>query len=153
MLHTEHKKLVHGLGYFGLIPFVAAAFASFFNIAFAGLDFTAWFVNYSAIILVFLCGSLWGRVLDQATNGFSPFVLGCSNILALIAWLALGLFKHLELLSLFLLMSAHIAVLWLEISQAEILYRKVDKAYRKLRFQLTLVVVALHIFMLFITAA
>ncbi len=137
------------MGYAGLIPFAAAAWASYLELAFFGLAATHWFTSYSAVILVFLSGSLWGLIISRADNGLAGFVLAFSNGVALLAWLALGLSPNYNWVGLTLLTFGYLAVLCIELMYSHVLLTQVGPDYSTMRINLTASVVALHGVMFF----
>lgn len=144
MVKPQQMQLINGLGYAGLLPFVATAIASYWGISVFGLEAADWFVRYSAVILVFLSGSLWGVVLNRSDSRLSLLILALSNVLALAAWLALGLSDVYFLLCLTLLALGYAAVLGLEIALQETLYNGITPNYSLMRLTLTVIVIALH---------
>ncbi len=144
MIKLQQMQLINSLGYAGLVPFVASAIASFWETTVLGLGAADWFVRYSAVILVFLSGSLWGVVLNKSDSNLCLLILALSNVLALTAWLALGVSDAYFLLCLTLLMLGYAAVLSIEVALQEILYRGVKPNYCLMRLTLTVIVIALH---------
>lgn len=148
MAKLQQKQLITGLGYAGLIPFVATALGSVFDVTVFDLGATAWFSHYSAVILVFLSGALWGLVLTKSDSPSTRLIVAFTNGVALIAWLALGLSQDYYTGSLVLLLLGYGAVLSVEILLAETVYRELESYYLKLRLHLTVAVIALHVVML-----
>ena len=151
MHQMSQMRVINGLGYSGLLPFAAGTAASFLNLSFLGIDGFRWFSSYSAIILVFLSGSLWGLMLGKATSRLSVLILAFSNGVALLAWATLGLAETSLAGSLLLLLAGYGAVLILQISYRDLLYSGVKTRYWKMRLSLTTVVIILHVFMLVIS--
>lgn len=148
MAKQRQRQLISGLGYAGLIPFVATALASFFDVTVLGLGASAWFSHYSAVILVFLSGALWGLVITKSESPSTRLIVAFTNGVALIAWLALGLSQDYYTGSLLLLLIGYGAVLSVEILHAESVYRELESYYLKMRVHLTVAVIALHVVML-----
>jgi hypothetical protein len=144
MSKHSHTGLIKGLGYAGLIPFAASALASYLGLSFLGLDAARWFSGYSAVILVFLSGSLWGLVLGKAGSNLNLLLLAFSNAMALFVWLALGLAENYYLLCLVLLMVGYAVVLGIEIVCVDLLYDEVEADYLTMRLILTTLVIVLH---------
>ena len=71
------------LGYAGLIPFVGAAFCTWFFAERAQLWASAALLAYGAVIASFLGGIHWGRMLHGAP---SPGVLVWGVVPSLVAW-------------------------------------------------------------------
>jgi hypothetical protein len=149
MVERRQNRLINALGYAGLIPFAVTAWASYLELVFFGLSATYWFSSYSAVILVFLSGSLWGLIIGKAGNGLTTFVLVFSNAVALLAWLALGLLPNYYWAGLALLMIGYLAVLSIELIYSHLLHSGVGPDYSKMRIKLTTIVVALHGVMVF----
>ena len=105
-------RITTALGFAGLLPFIGALLALVLNV---DLPFKAEqvFVFYSAIILSFLCGAIWGSLLN--TNFVAPDLAGTdftevhftkkasalfivSNLVSLTAWVSLLIYnRHLDL--------------------------------------------------------
>ncbi len=146
------KPLITALGIAGLLPFMAALLASVMDkiigdIALA-VEPDLIFVLYSSVILSFLCGALWGRLLSQDCSIKVACLLVATNLLALASWLSLLMIKKDNVLSLALLCLGYLLVFSLEYIEVDLLYKKVYRAYLKLRFWLTFLVVAMHLIML-----
>jgi hypothetical protein len=146
MISLSHTGLIKSLGYAGLLPFAALAISSYFGLSFLGLDAARWFSGYSAVILVFLSGSLWGLFIGKPEARQSLLFLVFSNAMALVAWLALGLAENYYLLCLVVLMLGYAVILSIEIVCADLLYKHFDSGYLNMRLILTIVVIALHAF-------
>ncbi|RCU52446.1 DUF3429 domain-containing protein [Corallincola holothuriorum] len=75
------------LGYAGLIPFFIAIALILMEQTIWGVEGLLLFTSYSAIILSFLAGALWGRVIDRSSVlPIKPAILIVSNLFALWAW-------------------------------------------------------------------
>ncbi len=146
------KPLITFLGIAGLLPFLAALLATLANTILGyialSMDPNLIFVFYSSVILSFLCGALWGRLLNQDYSLKMATLLIVTNLLALASWLSLLIFNEYQILSLALLSLAYLLVFILEAIEADLLYRKVYRGYLKLRFGLTSSVLAMHLIML-----
>jgi hypothetical protein len=158
-------RITTALGFAGLLPFIGALLALVVDV---DLPFKAEqvFVFYSAIILSFLCGAVWGSLLN--TNFVAPdlaetditkidftkkaaalFIV--SNLISLTAWASLLIYnRHLDL-SLGLLISGYTVVLAAEYAMRKSLYKQVYRGYLNLRGRLTFCVVTLHLGMLTIS--
>lgn len=82
-MNTEKTALA--LGYAGLIPFVALALAPLIGVTPAGVS-TSWLLAYAAVILSFLGGIIWGRVLHDFQVGAALII---SILVSLAGWVAL----------------------------------------------------------------
>ena len=134
------------LGYAGIIPFIVAC-----GFAVIGLDAFAsrLFFSYSAIILSFLGGSLWGRIISrqQAQSTTVLTALIASNVFALAAFAALLLISVGPLLPLVLLTAGFVAVLIAEQMVSGVLApvsAEVHPRYATLRAALSAAVLLLH---------
>lgn len=158
-------RITTALGFAGLLPFIGALLALVLDV---DLPFKAEqvFVFYSAIILSFLCGAIWGSLLN--TNFVAPDLAGTdftevhftkkasalfivSNLVSLTAWVSLLIYnRHLDL-SLGLLTLGYTVVFAAEYAMRESLYKQVYRGYLNLRSWLTVCVVTLHLGMLIIS--
>ena len=100
------------------------------------------FVGYSVVILAFLSGSLWGKVLDQADSIPSKVILVTSNLIALLGWASIGLSNYSLVIA--TLGLGYILILSLEYRFASLLFGDVSHSYFKLRFKLTSIVLLTH---------
>lgn len=140
---TESRiGLIRLLGYAGLLPFILALAMQLLDRQLFSLQAIAVFTTYSAVILSFLAGALWGRGLFMSGEGGARLLLVCSNFVALLAWGSILL--NVEGPALLLLSAGFVVVFTIEWSRREGL----ANAYFGLRLQLTLIVMALHLLML-----
>ncbi|WP_207061874.1 DUF3429 domain-containing protein [Motiliproteus sp. SC1-56] len=130
------------LGYAGLLPFV-------FALAAQGLGWPASpselsparvFIAYSAIILSFLGGTLWGREIDRFPHSARALALWASNGFALLGFAAL-LCAELQLATV-LLGLGFAALFYTELRYLGL--RSEAGSYQRLRRNLTGVVCLLH---------
>lgn len=127
------------LGYLGVLPFLIPAVCALLSIPLFQLDPLEVFIAYSGIILSFLAGTLWGRCLGtEQVHAQERGLLLSSNAFALAAWLCLLLSRY--PLALLILMLGFIAVLLVELGESI----QMKRPYRRLRIQLTTVVLLLH---------
>lgn len=140
--------LAIGLGIAGLIPFVAPTLVIYLlDDDLHGYAELA-FVLYSSIILSFLSGSLWGRLLSKSLNFKVGSLLLLTNFVAVVTWLSLlGASWRLEL-SILMLSAGYLCVFAIEKTHTQLLYSDVVRGYLKLRGWLTTLVVGLHLAML-----
>jgi len=148
-------KLMHTLGYAGLMPFVIAVCLMLNNLWLGsvigiGMQWVVYaphiFISYSAVILSFMCGTLWAGWQTIGNKNLAKFAVLMSNLLALSAWCALLLVyitPVAEVFCVILLMFGFMSLLW-----AERLIGGVEKAYWHLRLSLTGMVMALHLVMI-----
>ena len=135
------------LGYLGLLPFMGGLVLLLLNETVFGLSGQQIFTSYSAVILSFLSGVLWGAALESFSSKLGRAALIFSNLFALTAWAALLLDGYAKLAVLML------AIGFLAVWFAEKHIRSNQKAaspegYQSLRNRLTLGVVAMHLIFL-----
>ncbi|GAA0783619.1 DUF3429 domain-containing protein [Marinobacterium sediminicola] len=123
-------RTAQGLGYAGLIPFVALSL---------GMNLhpltTVAFTTYSAVILSFLGGIHWGVALTRP-EWSTPTRIGLCMLPSLLGWLALLLPTQGALI---VLMISYLSWWLWDRSQLD------QPDYRRLRFHLTAVVVLCHL--------
>jgi hypothetical protein len=145
-MRTSASSLTIMLATLGIIPFVFATYLSWSGQVFfekSGLDL---FITYSAIILSFMAGTLWGQRVHKEMNALTKYVLVSSNAIALGAWLSL--LMDLPALSIGLLFLGFISLFWVEaksFKQSE----SSDSRYLNMRFSLSIAVCVLHLFVLY----
>lgn len=134
------------LGYAGLIPFAVACV-----LAVIGLDGLAsrLFFSYSAIILSFLGGALWGRIIsrEQAQSTTVISALIASNVFALLGFASLLLMGLGPLLPLVFLTAGFVAILIAEQALSRVLapvLPAMHPRYATLRAMLSAGVILLH---------
>lgn len=129
-------RLIHILGYAGLLPFIGLTFLQLWPqlLAFS-LPFTA-FQSYSQIILTFMAGVLWPVFYRQSGLTLPIWVVS----IALVGWFSSLLLPQHQLL---VLAAAFIALRLIEVWQGSLL--NYSPAYQRLRNQLTTVVVICHL--------
>jgi len=164
---THHKPYAYSrlrlaLGLSGLIPFVGLAYIAIAPFHLSDLPFShpvsnSWshpeleiFIAYSAVILSFLAGTLWGKSMGSDNSFAMNNIVLLSNIIALTAWLVLILeLINLNRIALALLAVGFASVLFFEYHQREKLYGNLASSYLKYRTLLTTVVIASHLVLLF----
>ncbi|WP_311567176.1 DUF3429 domain-containing protein [Photobacterium arenosum] len=140
----EPNTIMKQLGYLGLVPFVITALLAVADISLFNLSGQQMFIAYSAVILSFLSGILWGNAIDHISHKLSRNALILSNLFVLLAWAAiLQGHKH-DLIAIGLLALGYLAV-WF----AEKLIRQTEgevnpRGYQTLRGRLTAGVIILH---------
>ena len=157
------------LGFAGLIPFMLPALLmvqgalsakGFESAALFGLYAPYVFITYSAIILSFLCGALWGKTVSGDCHQTANAVLIFSNLIALSAWCSTLLIYLAPIMSIFavtLLLCGFLAVLFCEreFEQLKAQSGTSNKDYRessywKMRMQLTALVALLHLIVIYL---
>ena len=141
----SNQRLISSLAFFGLLPFFGATFLTIAGILPLIMDPKEIFVGYSVVILAFLSGSLWGKVLDQADSIPSKVILVASNLIALLGWASLGPSNYSLVIA--TLGLGYILILSLEYRFAGLLFGDISPTYFKLRFKLTSIVLLIHVFM------
>lgn len=158
------SELVRLLGFAGLLPFIipvvlmvqgAMSAKGFQSAAIVGLYAPYVFVTYSAVILSFLCGALWGKTASvkyrQTTNAVFIF----SNLIALCAWSSTLLIYIAPIMTIFavaLLLAGFLSVLWFE--RMAFVGEHTDdqylQGYWQMRLQLTAIVALLHLIVIYL---
>lgn len=145
--------LTQWLGYLGLIPFIAPLIEMFAAVStnssiqsavFLGFYAPYVFVAYSAVILSFLGGILWGKGRQESTANRSNMALIISNLISILAWLSLLMIHISALMTLFavtLLMCGYASLLLAERSVDAI---NEDLGYWRMRLVLTALVIVAH---------
>ena len=152
---TPLLKLMHILGYAGLIPFGIAVCLMLNDLWFgsairSGIPWVVQapdiFISYSAVILSFMCGTLWAGWQTIGDNRLAKGAVLVSNFLALSAWGALLLMFIASVPKVFcviLLMLGFISLLTTE----RMLVTAV-MVYWRMRLSLTAIVLILHLIMI-----
>ena len=157
MALTTHEKptnlftVICLLGSIGLVPFIVSV-GSMVSGAWSGgglqsasifgLYAPYVFMAYSAIILSFLAGTLWGKWETFPSNRRSAAVLIFTNLTSLLAWVSLTVIHMSQFLS--ILAVAFLAAGYLGILGVERALKSSSRGYWNLRVSLTTVVVLLH---------
>ena len=139
------RLVINALGYLGLVPFLTGSWLIVTERALLNLNTSFIFASYSAIILTFLGGTLWGRCLVLANSLRRNLLLLVSNLLALLAWFSLlGSDQALRLSLTSLVFGYLIAQIaeTLFLSESE---SAMDWPYSKMRLLLTVLVVTTHV--------
>ena len=148
-------KLMHILGYAGLIPFGIPVCLMLNDLWFGsairrGIPWVVhapdMFISYSAVILSFMCGTLWAGWQTVGNNRLAKGAVLVSNLLALSAWGALLLMFIASVPKVFcviLLMLCFISLL-----TAERMLGTSVMIYWRMRLSLTAIVLILHLLMI-----
>ena len=143
-------KVIHILGFAGLIPFfvpLGLLISQRWLDVYIPAHLPAFlFLSYSAIILSFMSGTLWARwqTIKHKPTGLRAVVM--SNVLALIAWLALlvGFFvPQVLVVCLGVLALGYASLLLVERSLGVS-----EQRYWRMRLSLTTIVMVLHVLMI-----
>lgn len=143
---TPKLSITTLLGALGVIPFAVATYLSWADYDFWGMSAYKLFSAYSAIILSFLGGALWGQLIHDEARQSVKYLLISSNVIALIAWLALLL--ETPALAIALLLLGYISIFWVEARSLKLI-RSPNSTYLNMRLVITSIVCVLHIFMLY----
>jgi hypothetical protein len=127
------------LGFAGLLPFIILSVLAFNHSLLAPEHTILGFVSYSAVILSFVAGSLWGKAVILTLDDNIAKLLIISNIIALASWIAL--LTPFVLSALILLASGHLYLLYVEFKAKQL---STTNGYLTLRTILTSVAVTCH---------
>lgn len=141
-------NLRHFLGYSGLIPFALASFFAMSDRTLFGQNPLSVIISYSAVILAFLTGALWGTGLKLIDSAVSRSMLIISNLIALLAWMSVSLNIEDYSLALGMLMFGYIVVLAVEIHCYCSSMVDRDRSYIILRTMLTSIVLTIHLILI-----
>ncbi|PMH27710.1 hypothetical protein BCU71_03890 [Vibrio lentus] len=141
---TQTRNTMAKLGYMGLIPFLFGLLLSLTDSQFLGLSGEALFITYSVVILSFLSGILWGNGIENFESQSSNKALILSNVIVLVAWLAVLLGEQKEFLTTLILIIGYIAVWRAERSIREENQSEGPDGYFDMRTRLTSSVVLMH---------
>ena len=139
------------LGSIGLVPFIVSVGSmvsgawlggGLQSASIFGLYAPYVFMAYSATILSFLAGTLWGKWETFPSNRRSAAVLIFTNLTSLLAWVSLTVIHMSQFLS--ILAVAFLAAGYLGILGVERTLKSSSRGYWNLRVSLTTVVVLLH---------
>ncbi len=141
------------LGYVGLIPFMVPLYlmvqafyaqAGLQSAAIFGLYAPYVFIAYSATILSFLGGTLWGQAQQSDSDGLALKAIVFSNALALAAWISLLMIYIAPLMTLVavcLMLAGFLSLLVVE----RLLGKMPDPDWWTMRIQLTSMVGLAHV--------
>ncbi|OED66428.1 hypothetical protein A165_04250 [Vibrio tasmaniensis ZS-17] len=141
---TQTRNTMAKLGYMGLIPFLFGLLLSLTDSQFFGLSGETLFITYSVVILSFLSGILWGNGIENFESQSSNKALILSNVIVLVAWLAVLLGEQKEFLTTLVLIIGYIAVWRAERSMREENQSEGPDGYFDMRTRLTSSVVLMH---------
>ncbi|MDN3630019.1 hypothetical protein BCU90_01855 [Vibrio lentus] len=141
---TQTRNTMAKLGYMGLIPFLFGLLLSLTDSQFLGLSGETLFITYSVVILSFLSGILWGNGIENFESQSSNKALILSNVIVLVAWLAVLLGEQKEFLTTLILIIGYIAVWRAERSMREENQSEGPDGYFDMRTRLTSSVVLMH---------
>ncbi len=140
----RNAAVINCLGYAGLIPFLAAAWAMLSDRTLFQSSPALIFLTYSAIILSFLGGTLWGKARELADGYLSAGLLLLSNMLALSAWITLLLGETFMVPGLLIALIGYAILCAVEWFSASKVLNYVGEPYLRFRLTLTSVVCLAH---------
>ena len=141
---TQTRNTMAKLGYMGLIPFLFGLLLSLTDSQFFSLSGETLFITYSVVILSFLSGILWGNGIENFESQSSNKALILSNVIVLVAWLAVLLGEQQEFLTTLILIIGYIAVWRAERFMREENQSEGPDGYFDMRTRLTSSVVLMH---------
>ncbi|MCX2759086.1 DUF3429 domain-containing protein [Vibrio sp. Sgm 22] len=141
---TQTRNTMAKLGYMGLIPFLFGLLLSLTDSQFFSLSGETLFITYSVVILSFLSGILWGNGIENFESQSSNKALILSNVIVLVAWLAVLLGEQKEFITSLVLIIGYIAVWRAERSMREENQSEGPDGYFDMRTRLTSSVVLMH---------
>ena len=139
------KTVTKSLGYFGLTPILVSVLLTWWNAEFISFDGPTLFAGYSALILCFLAGAIWGRVLSGTSSRKGSLVLVGTNAIVVMAGAALLVSSKFFIMGILILSLGYAAILVGEFRSAKTLMSGVTLDYLQLRFILTVLIGLGHI--------
>ncbi|MGF1877563.1 DUF3429 domain-containing protein [Photobacterium frigidiphilum] len=147
-MKTSPDKIMVILGYMGLLPFALSIVCIWLDKTLFSLAPTTVFIAYSAVILSFLSGVLWGNAIDHMKHALSRNALILSLLFALIAWGTLLHSPEVYVISILVLLFGFVAVWFSEMKIRETEHEENPKNYQQLRNRLTACVGCMHLIVL-----
>ncbi|MEZ9723787.1 DUF3429 domain-containing protein [Vibrio splendidus] len=141
---TQTSNTMAKLGYMGLIPFLFGLLLALTDSRFFSLSGETLFITYSVVILSFLSGILWGSGIENFESQSSNKALILSNVIVLVAWLAVLLGEQKEFLTTLILIIGYTTVWRAERSMREENQSEGPEGYFEMRTRLTSSVVLMH---------
>jgi hypothetical protein len=142
----SYKPVVFTLATLSIVPLLFATYLSLAHESFLGKSGITLFATYGAIVLSFLGGASWGRVIEQPEYKNGKKLLISAYFTMSAAWVSL-LFITPELSVAFLLLGL-ITIFWVEVRWLK--QPNTDKSYHfSLHFGLTSLASILHLLVLY----
>jgi len=141
---TRAEKIISTLGYAGLIPFIAACALLYSGAATLANQI---FLSYSAIILSFLGGTHWGRLIASDVSlkvSVGLLALLASNVFALLGWAGLLLSQYGSVYPFVILTIGFVMLFMVEVAAMPTIVSTVHRRYTAFRAFLTITVLILH---------
>lgn len=142
----SYKPIVATLAVLGIIPFLFTTYLSLTNGSFLGKSGVTLFASYAAVMISFIGGTMWGRLIELPESRTGAKLLICSFIAVFFAWVSL-LLKTPEL-SVVLLLLSLITIFWVDarwLKQSN----NAKPYYTSLNFSLTSVISIMHLLVLY----
>ncbi|WP_117235076.1 DUF3429 domain-containing protein [Vibrio maerlii] len=139
------NKTMLSLGYLGLVPFSVGLILTISNIELLNLNGATVFTTYSAVILSFLSGVLWGSGIASKQNDAVQNLLIVSNVFALVAWLVLLIDSNNFYLATMLLTAGYLSIWFIERHNMSESRKEERSFYLTMRSKLTSFVVFMHV--------
>ena len=139
------KTTTWSLGYLGLTPILVSILLTWWNVEFISFDGPTLFAGYSALILCFLAGAIWGRVLSGASSRKGSVILVGTNATVVMAGMALLVASKFFITGILILSLGYAAILVGEFRSSKTLMSGVTLDYLKLRFILTILICLGHV--------
>ncbi|ELR66585.1 hypothetical protein C942_04283 [Photobacterium marinum] len=152
-MNQSPDKIMSRLAYLGLLPFIISILCIWADKTLFGLSAQKVFIAYSAVILSFLAGILWGNAIDHIKHKLSRNALILSNLFALIAWGVLLHSPESYVISVLVLLFGFVAVWFAEMKIREIEKEGKPEGYQPMRNRLTGLVALMHLMHLMVIAS
>lgn len=107
----QQRRTMIVLGYLGLLPFLAASLGVWALDDFLNAFSQRAFLTYSAAILCFLAGTLWGETLPEPAKGQGAAILVSNGVVLFVVF---ALLTAQPVVAAALLLLGHMAQLWFE---------------------------------------
>ena len=147
-----YNSVFNSLGALGSLPFGLGIVLTLIEADFLGISGVDIFTSYSLAILCFLSGSLWGQILKDDFFARNKIALVMTNVLVVAGWIASLAAEKFSIISLISLGLAFCGILLLEIFLFRQSVVSLNRAYARLRFTLTALVLSGHVGMVVIHA-
>lgn len=144
-MSSTPNQIMNRLAYLGLIPFALSLICIWADKTLFGLSAHKVFIAYSAVILSFLSGVLWGNAIDHMKTSLSRNALLLSNLFALIAWGVLLHSPESYVWSVLVLLFGFVAIWFAEKKIREVEKENSPADYQPMRNKLTGIVALFHL--------
>ncbi|MGF1714728.1 DUF3429 domain-containing protein [Photobacterium chitinilyticum] len=144
-MEQSPDKIMTRLAYLGLLPFVISLVCIWTDKTLFGLSAQKVFIAYSAVILSFLAGILWGNAIDHIKHKLSRNALILSILFSLVAWGVLLHSPESYVASILVLLFGFVAVWFAEMKIRQIEKEGKPEGYQPMRNRLTGLVALIHL--------